>query len=87
MIKLKSNKEEEEEEEETRKKEETLNMENFCFKKFSSFTHEELSLIVSVRSRSNRNLEVLVFEERGKPKYPEKNLFTVAFHKIPHRKF
>ena len=32
MIKLKSNKEEEEEEE-TREKEETLNMENFCFKK------------------------------------------------------
>ena len=25
-------------------------------------------------SRSNWNLEVLVFEERGKPEYPEKNL-------------
>ena len=25
-------------------------------------------------SRSNWNLEMLVFEERGKPKYPEKNL-------------
>ena len=30
--------------------------------------------IVSVRSRSNWNLEVLVFEERGKPDYSEKNL-------------
>ena len=29
---------------------------------------------VSVRSRSNWNLEVLVFEERGKREYPEKNL-------------
>ena len=29
---------------------------------------------VSVRSRSNWNLKVLVFEERGKPEYPEKNL-------------
>ena len=29
---------------------------------------------MSVRSRSNWNLEVLVFEERGKPEYPEKNL-------------
>ena len=27
-----------------------------------------------VRSRSNWNLEVLVFEERGKPEYAEKNL-------------
>ena len=25
-------------------------------------------------SRSNWNLEMLVFEERGKPEYPEKNL-------------
>ena len=25
-------------------------------------------------SKSNWNLEVLVFEERGKPEYPEKNL-------------
>ena len=29
---------------------------------------------MSVRSRSNWNLEVLVFEGRGKPEYPEKNL-------------
>ena len=29
---------------------------------------------VSLRFRSNWNLEVLVFEERGKPEYPEKNL-------------
>jgi len=29
---------------------------------------------VSVRSRSNWNLKVLVFKERGKPEYPEKNL-------------
>ena len=29
---------------------------------------------MSVRSRSNWNLEVLVFEERGKPKHLEKNL-------------
>ena len=29
---------------------------------------------VSVRSRSNRNLEVLVFKERGKLEYPVKNL-------------
>ena len=28
---------------------------------------------VYVRSRSKWNLEVLVFEERGKPEYPEKN--------------
>ena len=27
-----------------------------------------------MRSRSNWILEVLVFEERGKPEYPEKNL-------------
>ena len=27
-----------------------------------------------MRSRSNWNLEVLVFEERGKPEYPEKKL-------------
>ena len=27
-----------------------------------------------MRSRSNWNLEVLVFEERGKQQYPEKNL-------------
>ena len=27
-----------------------------------------------MRSRSNWNLEVLVFDERGKPEYPEKNL-------------
>ena len=29
---------------------------------------------MSMRSSSNWNLEVLVFEERGKPEYPEKNL-------------
>ena len=29
----------------------------------------------SVRSRSNWNLEVLVFKEREKPEYPEKNPF------------
>ena len=29
---------------------------------------------MSVRSRSNWNLKVLVFKERGKPEYPEKNL-------------
>ena len=29
---------------------------------------------VSLHSRSNWNLAVLVFEERGKPEYPEKNL-------------
>ena len=28
----------------------------------------------STVSRSNWNLEMLVFEERGKPEYPEKNL-------------
>ena len=43
------------------------------------FTHEtlrssEARLNVLVRSSSNWNLEVLVFEERGKPEYPEKNL-------------
>ena len=27
-----------------------------------------------LNSRSNWNLEMLVFEERGKPEYPEKNL-------------
>ena len=27
-----------------------------------------------VRSRSNWNFEMLAFEERGKPEYPEKNL-------------
>ena len=31
-------------------------------------------LNVSVCSRSNWNLKVLVFKERGKPEYPEKNL-------------
>ena len=30
---------------------------------------------MSVRSRSNWNLKVLVFKERGKPEYPEKNLW------------
>ena len=29
---------------------------------------------MSARSRSNLNLEMLVFEERGKPENPEKNL-------------
>ena len=29
---------------------------------------------VSVRSKSNWNLEVLVFKEKGKLEYPEKNL-------------
>ena len=43
------------------------------------FTHEtlrssEARLNVFVRSRSNWNVEVLVFEESGKPEYPEKNL-------------
>ena len=43
------------------------------------FTHEapkssRARFSVSVRSRSNWNLEVLVFGERGKPEYPEKNL-------------
>ena len=33
----------------------------------------ELVLNVSVRSRSNWNLEELVFEERGEPEHPEKN--------------
>ena len=32
------------------------------------------SLNMSVRSRSNRNLEMLVFKEREKQEYPEKNL-------------
>ena len=27
-----------------------------------------------LKSGSNQNLEMLVFEERGKPEYPEKNL-------------
>ena len=31
-------------------------------------------LNASLRSRSNQNLQVSVFEERGKPEYPEKNL-------------
>ena len=34
---------------------------------------------MSVRSRSNWNLEVLVFEERGKLEYPEKNLSEQTF--------
>ena len=47
--------------------------------KCNLFTHEtlrssEACLNLFVWSRSNWNLEVLVFEERGKPKYPEKNL-------------
>ena len=29
-------------------------------------------------SLSNWNLEMLVLEERGKPEYPEKNLFLLA---------
>ena len=35
---------------------------------------QELVQHVSVHSGSNWNLAVLVFEERGKPEYPEKNL-------------
>ena len=35
----------------------------------------ELVKNVSVRSRSNWNLQVLVFEKRGKLEYPEKNLW------------
>ena len=31
-------------------------------------------LNLSVRFRSDWNLEILVFEKRGKPEYPEKNL-------------
>ena len=34
----------------------------------------ELIQHASVHSGSNWNLAVLVFEERGKPEYPEKNL-------------
>ena len=30
--------------------------------------------ICPLKSRSNWNLEMLVFEERGKPEYPEENL-------------
>ena len=30
--------------------------------------------VLDNKSRSNWNLEMLVFEERGKPEYPEKNL-------------
>ena len=33
-----------------------------------------LTVLWSSGSGSNWNLEMLVFEERGKPKYPEKNL-------------
>ena len=32
------------------------------------------TIILGTLSRSNWNSEVLVFEERGKPEYPEKNL-------------
>ena len=35
---------------------------------------QELVQPASVQSGSNWNLAVLVFEERGKPEYPEKNL-------------
>ena len=35
---------------------------------------QDLIQHVSVHSGSNWNLVVLVFEERGKPEYPEKNL-------------
>ena len=50
-----------------------------CKCKCYLFTHEAPKSLrahfsVSVRSRSNWNLEVLVFGERGKPEYPEKNL-------------
>ena len=41
----------------------------YQFKEFKR-THSEMS----VHSRSNWNLEMLVFEERGIPEYPEKNL-------------
>ena len=37
-------------------------------------TAQELVQHVSVHSGSNTNLAVLVFEERGKPEYPEMNL-------------
>ena len=49
---------------------------NFC----NLFTHQTLKKFVTtrssvfVRSRSNWNLEVLVFDEKGKPENPEKNL-------------
>ena len=35
----------------------------------------ELVKNVSVRSKSNWNLQVLVFEKRGKLEYPQKNLW------------
>ena len=40
---------------------------------------------VSVRSGSNWNLAVLVFEERGKPEYPEKKPLGAGarFSKVP----
>ena len=59
-------------------------MRNFCNLqkkkcKCNLFTHEAPKSLrarfsVSVRSGSSWNLEVLVFGERGKPEYPEKNL-------------
>ena len=33
-----------------------------------------IKYLTSQYSRSNWNLEMLVFEEKGKPEYPEKNL-------------
>ena len=39
-----------------------------------NFLYSFKRLNVSVRSRSNWNLELLIFEERGKPGYPKKNL-------------
>ena len=40
---------------------------------------------MSVRSRSNWNLQVLVFEEKVKPEYPEKNLSENR--REPNKKF
>ena len=37
------------------------------------FVYPRITLVF-VRSRSNWNLEILFFKERGKPEYPNKNL-------------
>ena len=41
----------------------------------------------STDSRSNWNLEVLVFDERGKPEYPEKNLSAYQTYSIENETF
>ena len=48
-------------------------MNSFCDTVFIIVMQIKLFVVVVVVSRSNWNLEMLVFVEGGKPEYPEKN--------------